>query len=383
MNLQKHNKQKANILIVAGEHSGDIIGGHLAKELQNITPCHLQGVGSTNMQKAGVNLILSSDELAVVGAAEVIKKFSTLKSAMRTLTNLLNHNPPDLLILIDYPGFNLRLAARAKKAGIKVMFYVSPQIWAWHYSRIKKIKRNVDLMAVLYPFEEQIYQKENVPVNFVGHPLIQSIRPSLTKADAYSTFGLNPDHPIIGLLPGSRSHEIEKLLPVMLTSANLIKQKVQQAQFILPLAQNLNPKCLENYDLTGINVVTDHTYNALQLCDAAITTSGTVTLEVAVMGVPQVIIYKVSPITAFIGYLVTNLKQIGLCNIVANQTVALELLQSKVKSTVISNEIIRILADKQYSLSIKEKLSQLKQSLQSDNASQRAANAAVTLLHQS
>ncbi len=373
-------KTNPTILIITGEPSGDILGSHLARELKQQIPCHIKGVGADQMQAAGVEIIFSSDKLAVIGAVEIIKKFGVLKNAMKTLTQILENNPPDLLILIDYPGFNLRLAARAKKLGVKVMFYVSPQIWAWHYSRIKKIKKNVDLMAVLFPFEEKLYQKENVPVKFVGHPLVESIKATLDKIEASRQFNINLEHPVIGLLPGSRLHEIDKLLPEMLAAKKSIQNKIPNAQFILPLAANLNKSILKPYDLTGITVVTNNTYNALSLCDAAIVTSGTVTLEVALLQVPMVIVYKVSKVNAFIGKLVTDLDQIGLCNIVAEERVALELLQEKVKTNIISEEIIRIINDSDYRNGIKQKLSTLKNKLQSENASKKAAEAAATLL---
>lgn len=369
------------IFIVAGETSGDKLGGLLAHAIKQQQPdCHLLGVGSTAMKTAGVEIIINSDQLAVMGFFEVLQKFKIIRHCFKKIISFLKQNPPDLLILIDYPGFNLRLATRAKALGIKVMYYVSPQIWAWHYSRIKRIKRDVDLMAVLFSFEEKIYQKEQVPVLFVGHPLIETIKPTLTTEEAHSLLQLDPQKITIGLLPGSRSHEIERLLPPILAAAKLIKKQIPNAQFILPLAPNLSENSLASYDLSDVTVVRHYTYDAISLCQAAIVTSGTVTLEVALLQVPMMIIYKINPLTAFVAQFITDIKQFGLCNIVAEEPIVLELLQDKVTPEAISSEIIKILQDQEYHQNMTHKLSRLQHKLKTNDAAIKAAKAAIELI---
>jgi lipid-A-disaccharide synthase len=373
--------QSKTIYLVAGENSGDILGGYLAEAIKTQHPhlC-LKGIGGNNMEKAGVEILMDCNQLAVVGLVEILKKFSVIRQAMRMLVNKLKTERPALLILIDYPGFNLRVAKKAKAMGIKVMYYVSPQIWAWRYHRIKTIKENVDYMAVLFPFEEKIYLKENVPVKCVGHPLLEALQPSIGKMDAYHEFQLDADKPIIGLLPGSREAEVKKLLPDMISASKLIKQQIPNAQFALPLAGNLCKKILKPYDLTNIHIIHNNTHNFLQICDAAIVASGTVTLEVAYLQVPLIILYRLNPFTYVIGKLVTNIKRFGLCNIVAECDIAREFLQHQITPEAISEETIKLVNNTAYRDSIKQKLFQLRHDLQTENAARETANVALELI---
>ncbi len=376
------NNSSHTIFIVAGEPSGDLLGSYLATAFKRSYPeCVLEGVGGYRMQQAGVQQIFDSERLAMVGFVEIIKKIAVLRQAMNVIMQRLTEQPPTLLLLIDYPGFNLRLAAKAKALGIKVMYYVSPQIWAWHYSRIKKIKKNVDLMAVLFRFEEKLYQAEHVPVAFVGHPIIEALTPSLTKQAAYQQFSLDPQQPIVALLPGSRATEIQRLLPDMLAAVQCIRQQKPQAQFVLALAPNLSPASLASFQLQGIEVVENNTYNVLSVCDAAIVASGTATLEVAVLGVPQVIVYRVNPLSYQIAKWVATVTQVGLCNIVAEEPVALELIQGQFKPQAVADEILKLLNDSEYRCTIVQKLQQLKARLDSQNAAQQAVDAAVELIN--
>lgn len=369
------------IFIVAGEPSGDLIGAYLVEALHaRCSDVCLQGVGGRAMRQAGVDILLDSESLAVIGFVEIIAKISLLRHAMKTIVRSLRLNPPDLLILVDYPGFNLRLAAKAKALGIKVMYYVSPQIWAWHYSRIKKIKKNVDLMAVLFPFERDIYVKEKVPVKFTGHPVIEKAIPHLSKAEVRQQFRLSAERPVIALLPGSRQREIQSLLGDMIGASKLIRQQIPEVQFVLPLAPDLSLETIRQFDLNEIKVLERNTYNVLQLCDAAVVASGTATLEVAVLGVPQVIIYRVSRLTYRLAKWLANVNYFGLCNLVAEKPVALELVQDQVTPANISGEVIRLINDAAYRDQIQQKLTQLRQRLLTEGASERAADAAMGLI---
>lgn len=376
------------ICIIAGETSGDLLGGYLACAIKTQKPsCRLIGVGMSAMQNAGVDILIDARQLVVMGLFEVIAKFSVLRRSMRLLTRLFTENPPDLLILIDYPGFNLRLAAKAKALGIKVMYYVSPQIWAWHYNRIKIIKRNIDRMAVLFPFEKTLYEKENVPVTLVGHPLMAHAKPTLSRHEAFQHFKLDPKQPIIGLLPGSRVQEIQRLLPDMLQAVKRIQTEIPMCQFILPLAPHLSEAILAPYDLNGIHITKQNRFDALQLCDSAIVASGTVTLEIALLQVPMVILYKVNAITAFIAQFIPEIKKMvkgkkcfGLCNIVAEEALMPELLQHAVTPYAIYTATLELLNNHSKRQYIQNKLATLAEKLDSANAADKAARTALNLV---
>lgn len=376
------------ICIVAGETSGDLLGGQLANAIKMEKPAfRLMGVGMNTMRDAGVDILIDAQQLAVVGFFEILRKINVLRRSMKLLEKLFKTHPPDLLILIDYPGFNLRLAAKAKAQGIKVMYYVSPQIWAWHYSRIKKIKRYVDHMAVLFPFEKNLYEKENVPVTYVGHPLVANLKSHFQREEALRYFRLYPHHPIIGILPGSRHQEIQRLLPEMLNAIKKIREKIPSSQFILPLAPHISRACLAPYDLTGIQVTQEHRFDAISLCDAAIVASGTVTLEVALLKIPMVIIYKVSALTAWIGRCIPSIKKIeagekcfGLCNIVAEERLMPEFLQRAITPVALRDAILDLLNNQTKRQYIFDKLAQLSEKLNSDQASQKVAKIALDLL---
>ncbi len=324
------------IAIIAGESSGDSLGGQLVQAMRSQKPnTEFYGVGGEHMAKAGVNLLFSSDVLAVMGVIEIVSKLGQLRAAMKQILQSFKTNPPDLLILIDFPGFNLRLATRAKKMGIRVFYYVSPQIWAWHYSRIHRIRRDIDHMAVLFPFEKTLYDRENIPASFVGHPMTTRVQPTQSLSAILNQYNLDPAQAIIGLVPGSRHHEIERLLPIMLECVAQLRKTQPNLQVILPVANSVNPDIFNAYDLNGIQLIFADTYNALSVCHAVIASSGTVTLEIALLGIPLVAIYRVNALTAMIGRCFGGLrameagkKSFALCNIVAERPLVPEYLQN-------------------------------------------------------
>lgn len=355
------------IMIVAGEASGDLHGASLVKEALKINPgLSFFGIGGARMRAAGVVTLTDAAEIAVVGLVEVIAHFPIIYRAYTKLKNILETAPPDLLILIDYPDFNLRLAKIAKKANVRVLYYISPQVWAWRVGRVKKIGRVVDHMAVVFPFEVPFYEKEGIPVTFVGHPLVDTVHPTMTRSKAQVSFGINPDRKTIGLFPGSRRQEIKNLFPVILESAALLRRSFPDVQFILPLASSLSradiAPLLESSGLDVI-VVEESGYDVMQVCDAIISVSGTVTLEIAMIGVPMVIIYKVSPVTYMIGRRLIQVEHIGICNIVAGERVVKELIQQDAVPNKIVAEIVRILTDVEYESSIREKLGLVRKKL--------------------
>lgn len=371
-------------MIVAGEASGDLHGSNLVKEALRLDPAlSFFGIGGPHMREAGVETLVDSSEMAVVGIVEVLAHFGVIYRAYSALKRLIKTNPPDLLILIDYPDFNMLVAKVAKRAGVKVLYYISPQVWAWRTGRVKKIARLVDRMAVVFPFEVPFYEKAGVPVTFVGHPLADRVSPSMTRGDALAVFGLDPSRRVVGLFPGSRRGEIARLFPVIIESAKLLKDRHPGIQFILPLASSLTdadiaPQLAES----GLEVVVarDKVYDVMQVCDAIVTVSGTVTLEIALMGVPMVIIYTVSPLTYEVGKRLIRVDHIGICNIVAGERVVPELVQDEATADRIAAEIGRYLDDPGHTEKTRAGLARVKEKLGSGGCSERVAGIVVEML---
>jgi len=374
------------IMIVAGEASGDIYGAGLIRAVHAIEPAfRFFGIGGERMREAGAETIADSADMAVVGLVEVLRHFNVIAPAFLQLKRTLQKDPPDLLILIDYPGFNLRLAKVAKQAGVKVLYYISPQIWAWRQGRVKKIKQLVDHMAVILPFEAPLYEKAGVPVSFVGHPMADRVRTELSHAEAASSFGLDPSRPIVGLFPGSRRSEVSRLLPVILDAAQLLQHRFPDVQFVLPLASTLSDADLAPY-LAGhqlaITTTRERIHDLIKACDAVIAVSGTVTLEIALVGTPLVIIYKLAALTYQLAIRLVKVDHIGLCNIVAGETVAQELIQDDASPQRIAQEIGRILSDAQYADEQKEKLSGVRERLGGGGSDQKMAALVLALVGQ-
>jgi len=374
-------------MIVAGEASGDIYGADLAREARKLNAnLEFFGIGGERMREAGVKTLVDSADIAVVGLIEVLKHFSVISSAFVTLRDILRAEPPSLLILIDYPGFNLRLAKIAKRCGVKVLYYISPQIWAWRQGRVKKIARLVDYMAVILPFEEQFYKEAGVPVSFVGHPMLDLVNVTSERADAAASFHLDPAHKIVGLFPGSRRSEIERLLPVIVSAAVLLKKRFPGIQFILPLASTLRREDITP-QLTAagldVTITEERIHDMIRACDAVISVSGTVTLEIALVGTPMVIIYKLSPVTYQLAKRLVKVPNIGLCNIVAGETAVRELIQDEANPETIAAEIGAILGDADYNSTIRQKLATVRAKLGHGGASRNVAELALKLMGQS
>lgn len=319
-------------MIIAGEASGDLHAAKIVKAVTSQRPDFtFYGIGGEGMREAGVDVKVEADELAVVGLVEIWAHRKVIFGALNQMREEIRQNPPDLLVLVDYPEFNLRLAKTAKEHGVKVLFYISPQVWAWRQYRVKKIRQRVDMMAVVFPFEETFYQQHQVPVEFVGHPLVNEVKPSTDKQTLRQEFHLNNDKPVIGLFPGSRRSEIRRLLEIILQSAECLKNKYPDVQFLLPLAPGLEHADIEpylkNHQDLPVQIIEDRAYDVMAASDLIITVSGTVTLEIALIGTPLVIINKLSWLTYLIVHRMVKLKHIGLCNIVADKRIAPELIQ--------------------------------------------------------
>ena len=372
-------------MISAGEASGDLHAANLVTALHKIDPTiSVHGMGSDRMRDAGVDLLYDCRDIAVMGIIEVLAKWSTIMGALDILKDSLASNPPDLLILVDYQEFNMKLAKAAKKLGIKTLFYIGPQVWAWRSHRVKKIGRYIDMMAVLFPFEEAFYKKANMPVRFVGNPLVDEVKANMSIEAANTKFELAPDVKTIGLFPGSRRSEICRLLPTQLASADLIHQQYANTQFIIPLAKSVSLKELQPmlapYSHLSIHIVHSHIHDVMQCCHSIIVASGTATLEIALMKTPMVIIYKMSNLTYKIMKRMITIDHVGLPNIVAGEEVIKELLQDDANPEKISSEILLLLNDKNYHQQVVSKLESIRNKLGTSGGSDKVAALAFEML---
>ena len=373
------------IMIVAGEASGDLHGSFLVREMLAINPSlHFFGIGGNKMQEAGVKLLAHAADIGVVGATEVIAKIGTFIQVIRKVSRSLDQFKPDLVILIDFPDFNLNIVARAaKKRNIKVFYYISPQVWAWRQGRIEQIKRLVDKMAVILPFEVDVYARRGYAVDYVGHPLMDTVTSALPKNEARKLFGLDEDKTTVGLLPGSRESEISRMLPEILRAAKIILQKKPDVQYVLPLADTLKESTVRSLiDAFGVpvKIVSGSTYDVIACCDLAIVTSGTATLETGLLGVPMIIIYKLSLLSAIIGRLFIRVSHIGLVNIIAGKTVVPELIQLDANAARISTEALTILTDPEKRKEIITDLAALRSRMGKPGAARRAAQIACDMI---
>ncbi len=384
MDGKADSEKEKRVLIVTGEASGDLHGSSLARALKKVIPSvAIYGVGSERMKKAGVRILCDSKEMAVVGLLEVFSSLAVLIEVFRIVKRFIREEIPDLLILIDFPDFNLMLAKVAKKMKIPVLYYISPQIWAWRQNRVKKIGKLIDQMAVIFPFEIPYYQKEGVPVNFVGHPLIDVAMPSLSREEAIEQFGLDPKRTLIGLFPGSRKSEIKRILPPMIGAARAIKDENPTAQFAIPLAHTIDQEDLSPYLEKGgidITLVRDSTYDLINASRLVVVASGTATLEAALIGKPMVVVYKTSWINYLLGRMILKVKYLGMVNLVAREGIVPELIQAKLTADGIFREVMDLLKDAERYKKMKEALANVVRKLGEKGASEKVANIAWRMI---
>lgn len=329
------------------------------------------------MRKAGL-VGLDSKEVSVVGIVEVIEKLPAILNTFNRLKKRLSEGKFDAVVLIDFPDFNLKFAKEAKKLGIPVIYYISPQVWAWRKGRIKTIARVVDKMLVVFPFEEELYRNIGLDVEYVGHPLTDTAVCALTKKEARKKLGVPENGVAIALLPGSRTGEIKRLLKPMLRAAEIIKDKVSKPVFLLPAANSIDNSLLEGFlkdCKADVKVFRNEMYTVLRAADASLITSGTATLETALIGTPMVIIYKMAPVSYAIGKTLIKLKDVGLPNIVAGRTIVPELLQGRATPENMAAEVLSILNEKNRLSSIIKGYEEIKGRLGRNGAASRAAEA--------
>jgi len=372
------------IMFSAGESSGDQHAAQMFLELKKqLADIKGIGMGAAKMRQMGIDVRIDSSSIGVIGVIEVLKHYPDIRAALKQMQKLITAERPDLLVCVDYKEFNLKLAKYAKSQGIKVLFYVSPQVWAWRPGRVKTYGKAIDMMAVIFPFETAYYQAENIPVRYVGHPSVDKVQPVRSKSEDFVQFALNRDRPLVGLLPGSRMNEIKRLLPVMLEAAEKLSEKYTDLQFILPQADSISDELLQEYLETSalaIKVIKGQPYNVIQCCDAVMTASGTASLEVALLSVPMVIVYKLSTITYWLGKMLVKTPFIGLPNIVAGKGIVKELIQQQVSAEALFTEIERILLDQQYRQQMLDDLENVREKLGQGGGSKNMADLAIQML---
>lgn len=367
MPLPKH------IVIVAGEESGDLHAARLVEQLRAASPdVEISGIGGRHMQAAGVNLISDLARFAVTGFVEVIQHLSVIRQAFRAIQEHLRQNKPDLLILVDYPGFNLRLARFAKgQLNIPILYYISPQIWAWKPKRLETIRNYVDHMAVILPFEKKLYQQANMPVSFVGHPLLEKVPQQYDAAALRKKLALPDDKKIIAVLPGSRRNEIKFHMPVLQQSINQLNKKRTDLHFVIPMAGSLDPELIPScFSHVPENVTFLHgqALDVVASSDCVVVASGTASLECALLAKPMCIFYKSAWLTYYLAMKLVNVKYLGLCNLLADKMLVPELLQYDFNSHELAKMIEKLLEDEFCKNHMRTQLQQLRHSLSQEQA---------------
>lgn len=377
-------KSKKHVIIIAGEASGDARAAELVAEIRSLSSGFtFSGLGGEKMAKAGVEIYIDLTKMAVVGFAEVIKHFKEIKKTFHFILQKIDEVKPCAVILVDYPGFNLRLAKELKKRGVKVIYYISPQVWAWDEKRINLIKNVVNKMLVFFEFEKTLYKKHGFTVDLIGHPLVDKVKTDVAPDGFLKTLGLSPDKKTIGLLPGSRQKEIEAIFPIMLESAKFLHDKNPEFQFILFQASTIHPDFLNQYleDYTlPLKIVTEKIYNGINACDFCLVASGTATLETAILKKPMIVIYKTSLLTWALAKLLIKIPYIGLVNVVAGKKIVPECIQFQATPRNIAAQAIGLLSDQEKLDRIKRELTKVKDNLGAPGASVRAAQKIIHYL---
>ena len=375
------NKQ---ILIIAGEASGDMHGAGLVTELRKLYPdIDFYGLGGDRMKETGLEIFYHINRLSFMGFYEVLKNLGFFRQVMKKMTQILDERKPDLAILIDYPGFNLKLAEEIKKRKIPLVYYISPQVWAWGKGRIKKIRKLVDKMIVVFPFEEKIYKDAQVDVDFISHPLLDVVKTSLTKNEFRNKLGIKENEILIGLLPGSRIQEIKKILPTMLSSCEIVKPRLKDLKVAVSLAPTIGKNLLESF-LTQtrleIVLVENFTYDLMRYSDFLLVKSGTSTLEAAIIGTPFLVIYKTGFLTWLVARSLVKVPYIGMVNLISGKKIVPEFVQYDAKPKRIAFEMYNFLTDKEKYLNTKEELSRVKERLGEKGGYKRGAEIVFRML---
>jgi lipid-A-disaccharide synthase len=379
-------EQKNLVLIVAGEASADLHGANLIGAMKKQSPnVHFWGIGGRRMEKAGARILIPSSDMAVVGLTEIFSKARTIIRAYNRLKSIIKTFRPGLIILIDYPDFNIALARTANKCGVPVLYYISPQVWAWRRGRIKKIARRVDRMAVIFPFEQSLYRGQSVSVDYVGHPILDEYYKNESNGGRPRTAEPSPSGsgPVLGLLPGSRLDEVKNLLPVMVGAAENLARHYPDLRGVIPVAPTIPADLVRSMtDRTSVKIELsqDNIYKSMTHCDLAIVASGTATLEIAMMTIPMIIVYRVSALSFWIGKRIIKVPHISLVNLVAGAGIVPELIQKDATSQKISDEAHSILRGGRRRENMIQDLIRVRRTLGKGGASKRTASIALEMM---
>jgi len=373
------------ILISAGEASSDMYAARLATALRARTGARLFGMGGKRMAEAGVDLIADYHQVAVVGISEVLHKIPTVVGVQRKIAAEAVRRRAPLAILVDSPGTHLGVARRLKNNGIRVGYFIGPQVWAWRAGRVRVVKRLVERMVVIFPFEEAIYREAGVPVDFVGHPLVDVVKASMSRAEFAARHGLDAGRPIVTLLPGSRRSEIERNYPLIMEACERLSREVPNRgaiQFVLAAAPALGPELFAPYERQGVSVtrVEGATYDALGAADCAIVASGTATVEAALLGTPMVVVYRVSPTSAFVLRRLVRSPFIAMVNLIPGRRVVPELIQDQFTSEAVVEEVRKLLESSAARDEMKAGLAEVRTKLGPGGAIERAADIFAAML---
>lgn len=364
------------IMMSAGEASGDMHAAAVAAELKRIMPdADLFGMGGADMRKSGVRIIYDTENLGIIGVVEVIRHIPLFFRLRSMLKEAMIKEKPDVLVCVDYPGFNMKLAHVAKELGIPVIYYIAPTIWAWNKGRAKNIVRDVEQVASIFPFEAEAYRKAGARVTFVGHPLADTVKPSMSFEEAMDYFHGNPDKKRVLLMPGSRKNEVAGLLPVMIQAAEKLAEK-EECQFFIPRASTISKEMLLSIigkTSLSIEITEGHQYDLMQICTACVASSGTATLETALMELPTVLVYKLAPFTWFLANLLVHVKYAGLPNLLLGREVTPELLQDRARAENIVSILLPWLQDEKARQKNIEEIREVRKALGSGGAVHRVA----------
>lgn len=374
-------------MIVTGEASGDLHGAKLIKATRELGgEIDFFGVGGPRMSDEGCDVLIPGEELAVMGLVEVLGHFPVIWKAFQQLKRILQGDQrPDALVLIDFPEFNLRLAKQAQRAGVPVLYYVSPQVWAWRRGRVKKIARVVDRLAAIFPFEPELYQGQDIQVEYVGHPLLDEVDSALQRSDLLDRLEIASGTKVVGLFPGSRQTELKYMLETLVAAAQQLHVRRPDLRFLVPIAAGLSPDEIrgrfpKELPIDFISSEEMSIYATARACDAILTVSGTVTLQVALTGTPMAIFYKLSPLSYAIGKRLVRVDHIGLANIVAGRGVVREFVQDDATPKNLADEALRLIEDEEYARGVRDGLASVQHRLGRPGCSERVARMLLEMM---
>ncbi|MEA3362305.1 MAG: lipid-A-disaccharide synthase [Thermodesulfobacteriota bacterium] len=382
--VQAKIKPFRRVMIVAGEASGDLHGSNLIKAAAEHHPTlSFYGVGGGKMQAEGCRILFPSDELSVMGVVEVVRQLPKIFRRFKQLKRVIRETErPDLLVLIDFPDFNLRLAKVAKDAGVPVLYYISPKVWAWRSGRARVIAERVNRLALIFPFEPQIYKSLGVEAEYVGNPLLDEFIDNQPQGSLRNNLGIGAEEQVVGIFPGSRNSELNYILDSLIETARLLSREKPEIKLLVPVAPSLSHHYLEQqFSAAGLSVfiVEENIYEVAAACDAVLTVSGTVTLQLALTGTPMAILYKVAPLSYAIGRRLIKIDYAGLTNIVAGREIVREFIQDDADPELMCREMVRLLDDREYLAAMRRNLVEVRQLLGEPGCSGRVADIAAEM----